>query len=146
MTEALSVRNLVKYQHYKTRNPPWVKLHRNFWTDYKIQQLSGVEKLLFLGCLTLAAESENQIPNDTAYLSKRLGFPVTKAMVDHLLSLTLLCLFSSLLSSEYGLASKVLAPCKQVASRVLADKTSKGLSSIGSEVGKIADKHFPPIT
>ena len=144
MTEALSVKNLVKYQHYKTRNPPWVKLHRNFWTDYKIQQLSGVEKLLFLGCLTIAAETENQIPSDPVYLSNRLGFKVTKSMVDHLLSLTLLCLFSSLLSSEYGIASKTLASRKQVASTMLADRESKGLTSLGLEIHKIADKHFPP--
>ena len=154
MLDYLSVKNLPKYQHYKKRNPPWVKLHRNFWMDDKIDALTVPERLFFLGCLTIASEHDNRFKNDPRYLSKRLGFPVSSKMIEKLLSLTLLCSVSdsdnsvslslSLTRSKHS-ASSPIAERKHIASTTLADRTSKGLTSIASEVTAIADKHFPPI-
>lgn len=161
MPTYLSVKNLHKYQHYKTRNPPWVKLHRNFWIDDKIDELSIPEKLLFLGCLTLASESENRVPQNVRFLSKRLGFSVTEPMLQKLLDLTLLCSASdsvsvsalslskhsasSPLASQTDDAIKKLATRKHNDSKTLADRTSKGFSPASDEVHAVADKWFPPV-
>ena len=78
----LSVKNLSKFQHYKKRSPPWIKLYRDFWTDYTLTQCGPIERLLFLGLCSLASELENTIPADTKYLSARLNFQVTQKMIE----------------------------------------------------------------
>lgn len=150
MLAYLSVKNLHKYQHYKKRNPPWVKLHRNFWMDDKINELTIPEKLLFLGCLTLASEQDNRFVNNPRYLTKRLGFPITTKMLQTLLDLTLLCSVSedsvslSLSLSKHS-DSTTIASRKQVASKTIVDRESKGFSQLKDTLTSVADKHFPPV-
>ncbi len=114
----LSVKNLTKFQHYKHRNPPWIKLYREFWSDYTLRQLSVGARLLFMGICSLAAELENKIPADPKYLSDRLGFQVASKMLAELTSQdsTLLCLYSDSTLREQ-VASAALADCKHDASK-----------------------------
>lgn len=107
----LSVKNLTKYQHYKHRNPPWIKLYREVWTDYTLRQLPVVSRLLFLGLSSLAMELENQVPADPKYLTDRLGFKVLDKDISYLLSSNLI-----LSNLEEQIASTELAPCMQPAS------------------------------
>ena len=116
----IRVKNLEKYQHYKHRNPPWVKLYREVWTDYTLRQLTVSERLLFLGLCSLGMELGNQIPNDPSYLSARLGFAITQAMISHLLASDLVLSNLILSNLEEHNASTLLADCVQDAS-----KTSK---------------------
>ena len=109
----LSVKNLTKYQHYKHRNPPWIKLYREVWTDYTLRQLPVVARLLFLGLSSLAMELENRVPADPRYLSDRLGFKVTLPDISHLLSSNLI-----LSNLEEQVASATLADCKHDASNM----------------------------
>lgn len=109
----LSLKNLRKYQHYSHRNPPWIKLYREFWTDYTVRSLTPLQRLLFLGLMTLAAELENQIPHDARYLSDRLGLKVAETDISTLLSSTLL---SSTL--KHTSADNMLAGCTQDASEI----------------------------
>lgn len=113
----LSVCNLGKYQHYKQRNPPWVKMYREVWTDYTLRACSVSERLLFLGLTTLGMELKNEIPNDPKYLTARLGFAITTHMISHLLSFNLLSsnLDYHVASTEH--ASTALASRKHVASK-----------------------------
>jgi len=149
MDDFLSVSNLQHYQHYKHRNPPWIKVYREFWTDHTLLQLTLPERMLFLGCCSLAAEMGNKIPNDPSYLSKRLNIKVTSGMLSSLLSSSLLCLYSTLkhtFSAErLQDASTTLAPRKQVASKMLAERQPKDFTPIGIEVQAVADKWFPPM-
>jgi uncharacterized phage protein (TIGR02220 family) len=107
----LSVKNLAKYQHYKHRNPPWIKLYREVWTDYTLRQLPIVCRLLFLGLSSLAMELENKVPADPKYLSDRLGFKITQPDISNLILSNLI-----LSNLEEQIASAVLAECKQNAS------------------------------
>ena len=114
----LSVRNLSRYQHYKHRNPPWIKLYREFWSDYTLRQLSVPTRLLFMGLCSLAAELDNKIPADPTYLTARLGFLVASKMLASLTSSesTLLCLYSDSTLKEQ-VASTELASCRHPASK-----------------------------
>jgi len=108
----LSVKNLARYQHYRHRNPPWIKLYRESWTDYTLRRLTPAERLLFIGLSSLGMELENKIPYDAQYLTSRLGFAITTAMLVHLILSNLI--LSNLEEHE---GSDTLATCKQDASK-----------------------------
>jgi hypothetical protein len=48
------------YQHYRTRRPPWVKLHRRILDDKKLSHLPPAVRWLFLGLVILTSEEENR--------------------------------------------------------------------------------------
>ena len=66
-----------KFQHYKKRNPPWIKLHTFLLDDERFECLQDDSKLL-LFCLWLfaARKGNGEIPWNPAYLQRKL--PVTK--------------------------------------------------------------------
>jgi hypothetical protein len=122
--EYFSVRNLERYQHYSKRNPPWVKLHKEFLTDYQLRSLPIPSRLLFVCTWLLAAEMGNKIPLDYTYLSHRVGFPVTKKTLAPLVSANALSLSSvSVSDSSLTENSTLLATCVQDASKPLARAT-----------------------
>jgi len=114
----LSVKNLARYQHYRHRNPPWIKLYRESWTDYTLRRLTPAERLLFIGLSSLGMELGNKIPYDAHYLTSRLGFLVTTAMLVHLILSNLI--LSNLEEHE---GSDALATCKQDASKKATQPT-----------------------
>src|SRR5689334_12302092 len=67
------VRNWRKFQHYKHRNPPWIKLHHELLTSSDWVMLADASKLLALVCMMVASRHEGRIPNDPAYL-KRVAY------------------------------------------------------------------------
>ena len=80
----LAVKNFEHFQHYKTRNPPWIKLYREFLTDYALRKLTPEARLLMAACYLLAAETNNRIPHDCGYLTERVVFTVNEAMLTSL--------------------------------------------------------------
>lgn len=117
-SQYLRVKNLDRYQHYKDRNPPWVKLHRDFLSDYELRQCSVQSRLLFACCLILASETDNLIPNDVIYISQRIGMDVKGEHVSELITKGML-----------------LAVCKRPASKKLAPSATRSVSvsSLSSE-------------
>lgn len=104
----LTVRNWEKLQHYKHRNPPWIKLHSRILTDYEFACLQDASKLHLLLIWVLASQTDNQVPADPEYLQKTLGLeekPDLKLLVDKGFLID---------------ASNVLAECEQDASKTLA--------------------------
>ena len=84
------VKNLERYQHYKDRNPPWVKLHRTFLSDYELRQLPVPCRLFFMCSILIASEVENNVPMDLDYVSQRCGFVVDEAILTPLIKRGLL--------------------------------------------------------
>ena len=122
----LRVKNLDHYQHYGTRrNPPWIKLYKEFLSDYTLRACPIPSRLFFACSFILASETANYIPYDLKYLSERVGFDVTEEMLTPLIHSGLL------LASG---ASKMLA---QTSSLLLSDSSS--LSSSPKE-GKESEK------
>ena len=86
----LRVKNHDLYQHYGTRNPPWVKLYRVIMGDYDLRQVPVSSRLCFIYCTILASETDNRIPFDCNFLSDRMGFKVTEEIVSGLIERGLL--------------------------------------------------------
>jgi hypothetical protein len=73
----LQIRDLGKFQHYRDRNPPWVKLYVSMlFDDYEFQQLSVPDRYVALCLIALASKLENRIPNDPAWVSARIMVPM----------------------------------------------------------------------
>ena len=61
--------NWGKFQQYKDRNPPWIKLHTSLLDDYEFQRLPGEAKWQLLLLWLVAARQDNRIPNDREWLA-----------------------------------------------------------------------------
>lgn len=81
----LSIKKFDTYQHYKTRNPPWIKLYRSILNDYDMRGLTVTSRLIYICLLIIASETDNRIPIDYKFLSDRIGFSVVEADVTPLI-------------------------------------------------------------
>lgn len=70
MAEYLSIREWKRFQHYKDRDPPWIKLHRELLTSRTWVSLDDASRVLAIACMLLAAGTDNKIPADKAYLRR----------------------------------------------------------------------------
>lgn len=68
----LSIKNFEKYQHYKDRNPPWVKLYWDILSDDKFVMLDLYERGLYCHLILLASRHGNYIPDDPEYIRLQL--------------------------------------------------------------------------
>lgn len=71
--EYLYVKNLEKWQHYKDRTPPWIKLHRDILNDYEFTTLEDHQKAHLMLIWVVASQMDNKIPNDPAWLARKIG-------------------------------------------------------------------------
>lgn len=94
----LSIKNFEKYQHYKHRNPPWIKLHLDILDDADFLKMPDASKWHYVGMLLLSSRHENKIPADDEYVTNRLG------------------LRSKLDLSQRFIKDHLLASCKRIAS------------------------------
>lgn len=65
------VRNWDKFQHYKNRNPPWIKLHTSLLENYEFGCLHDASKLLAMCIWLLAARSDNKMPADPDWIKSK---------------------------------------------------------------------------
>lgn len=69
----LAVKNWEKHQHYKDRNPPWIKLSKDVLADYEISCLHDASKAHLMLIWVLASQLNNRIPDDPTWVGKRIG-------------------------------------------------------------------------
>jgi hypothetical protein len=69
----IKVKNWDKFQHYKDRNPPWIKLHNHLLDDYDFECLSDSAKGHLFCIWMLASRTQNKIPNDPQWVKKKIG-------------------------------------------------------------------------
>lgn len=106
--EYLRVKNFEKWQHYKDRTPPWIKLHRDILNNYEFTRLEDHEKAHLMLLWLLASQTDNKIPNDPEWIGKKIG-ATKKVNVSNLIKKDFL--------ESYQYASNALATCKQSAIR-----------------------------
>jgi len=94
--------NWEKFQHYKDRNPPWVKLHRELLTSQTWVSLDDAGRVLAIACMLLAAATDNKIPADPSYIRR-------VAYLNQLPDLSALLATGFVESIDSGAASTVLA-------------------------------------
>lgn len=73
VTSWLRVKNWDRFQHYKDRSPPWIKLHYSTLDDYAWSHLPDASKAHLMGIWLLASRNDGRVPNDAAWLGKRIG-------------------------------------------------------------------------
>jgi uncharacterized phage protein (TIGR02220 family) len=69
----LKVRNIDKFQHYKQRNPPWIKLHQTILDNYEFCEVADATKWHMIGMLLLASRIDNKIPDDPRWIALRIS-------------------------------------------------------------------------
>jgi hypothetical protein len=73
--EYLYVKKYHKYQHYSDRSIKWVKLYIDTLTDFKIIQLTPLERWIFIGLILVGSRNKNKISYDISYLKVVLSIP-----------------------------------------------------------------------
>lgn len=73
MAGFISVKNFERFQHYKDRNPKWIKLYNDVLDDYAFGCLPDASKWLAVGIWLLASRHENRIPNDLEWIGRRIN-------------------------------------------------------------------------
>ena len=105
-TRYFRVVNLEKYQHYKHRNPPWIKLHASTLEDYDFGRLQDASKMHLCAIWLLASRTGNKIPYDAEWIAKK---------IDATSNVDLAALEYAGFIELTGDASDSLATCKQSA-------------------------------
>lgn len=103
----LRVTNWTRYQHYKNRTPPWIKLYNSLLDDHAFCSLPDASKAHFLCILLAASRHDNRIPLDSEWLGR---FMHATQAVDLKILVSV-----GLLAPCTRSASKTLATCKQSA-------------------------------
>ena len=79
------VRNWSEYQHYKDRNPPWVKLHFALLSSRDWVLFDDASRVLAVACMLIASRDDGRVPADAEYL-QRVAYlnsvPNLKPLVD----------------------------------------------------------------
>ena len=73
MTQSFSVVHFERFQHYRDRSPPWIKLYNELLDDYGFGQLPDATKLHLVLIWLLASRSNNCLPFDPSWIAKRIG-------------------------------------------------------------------------
>src|SRR5260370_31674523 len=72
MASYFRIRNFERFQHYKDRNPPWIRLYGALWRDRAFFRLPDAVKAHLIGLFALAARLDNRIPDDPEWLAHEL--------------------------------------------------------------------------
>jgi hypothetical protein len=102
------VKNWVKFQHYRNRRPPWIKLHRSILDDPDYLRLPVASMALAPLVWLLASENGGAVDCDVAFRT-RLPLDVVAIGLKGLVK-------AGFLIETTPNASKALAPCLQLAS------------------------------
>lgn len=73
MKSTFSVKGWDEFQHYKDRNPPWIKLHNHLLDDYEFECLGDAAKGHLLCIWMLASRTKNEMPFDEKWITKKIG-------------------------------------------------------------------------
>jgi len=72
MSGFLAVKNWERYQHYRDRRPPWIKLHSQILNDVIFCKLPAASRGLLMCIWVLAAEDDGRVVCDEESLRFRL--------------------------------------------------------------------------
>lgn len=100
------VKNFEKFQHYKDRNPPWIKLYNEVLEDYTFGSLPDASKAHLLAIWLLASRTGNKLPFDADWIAKRIN--ATEAVNLTLLAEAGFIVIDQPLQQPEHVASKVL--------------------------------------
>lgn len=100
----IEIPNWSEYQHYKNRNPPWIKMHTRLLRNPKYLELTLSQRGLLHGLWLLYAKNDGIVRENLKWLSEELSQRVTSSSLKALNEAGFIRLSAS------KRASKVLAP------------------------------------
>lgn len=131
MSMVIKPKNWKEFQHYKDRNPPWIKLHKSLLDNYEFHSLQLASKALAPCYWLLASEHpEGLITVDEKKLAWR--FRCDEKTIRE----TVKELISSGFFEVVQDASNALAGCKQDAMPETETETEKNTLSSGDDGGR----------
>jgi hypothetical protein len=104
-----SVKNFTKFQHYKDRSPPWIKLYNEMLDDYEFGRLQDASKMHLIAIWLLASRSDNVLPYDPEWIARRIN-ATSKVNLDQLVDAGFIVPNQPLHNTEQD-ASGPLAKC-----------------------------------
>lgn len=119
-----SVKNFERFQHYKDRSPPWIKLYNDLLDDYEFGILPDASKFHIIAIGLLASRTGNKIPADAGWVARKIG---ATTIVD----LTMLAKSGFIILDQ--ISSEMLAPCKHVAMPEREGETDERRGEVESE-------------
>lgn len=73
MARFFKVRNFEKFQHYKDRSPPWIKLYNETLENYEFGSLNDATKGQLIGIWLLASRTDNKLPFDPKWIASKIN-------------------------------------------------------------------------
>lgn len=132
--------NWEEYQHYKHRNPPWVKLHFAMLSGETWVCLDDASRVLAIACMLIASRNDGHIPANPEYV-RRVAHLNKKPNFDLLLSTGFLVVVkdaSDLLADASTMHTNAI-PEK---SRVETEKRESKSRAPQSPEGEVSKKSF----
>jgi hypothetical protein len=131
--EHIKIVNWEGFQHYRYRNPPWIKLHNSLLESYEFEHLPDDSKLLLLCLWMLASRMKTAlIPNDLDFIKKKLPIK-SEINLQPLIDNGFILILSSA-------DSKLIADCKQNADTEKS-RVEKSRGNLGKTLKPFA-RHF----
>jgi hypothetical protein len=62
-----------QFQHYRDRNPPWIKLHFSLLSSMDWVTLDDASRVLAIACMLIASRNDGVVPGDAEYV-KRVAY------------------------------------------------------------------------
>jgi len=110
------VRNLEKYQHYKDRNPTWIKLYASILTDVEFNSMKRGDQLDFIKLILLASQNGNQLVYQSGTIAGHICAPKRFKLVTFL---------------DNGLI-EIIDDTKKSASKMIAPINIKNINNINN--------------
>ena len=112
------IKNWQQYQHYKDRNPPWIKLHRELLTSETWVSLDDASRVLAIASMMLAAATGNKIPSNPDYL-RRVAYLHSDPNLSQLLEID----FIEFIDEKVNIASTLLADASNTHTNARPEKS-----------------------
>jgi len=112
----LQVKNFDKFQHYKDRTPPWIKLYNDILDDYEFSCLRDASKLHLILIWLLASRTNNKFPADPKWIQQKI-MALEPVDIDELIDSGFLEIIevNQPLQTTVQVDSEVVAECQQSA-------------------------------
>ena len=117
------IRNWDKYQHYRDRNPPWVKLHFSLLSSADWVTLSDADRVLLVVCMLLASKSGGEVPGDPGYIQRVAYLPKRPNLENLIRCGFLVCDDASMMLAD---ASTMLADARPETETETEERQSRG--------------------
>lgn len=73
MSRFLKVRNFERFQHYRDRRPPWIKLYRDLWNDPRFFDLAESDRYFLISFFIIASQNDNKVPANEKWLKREMA-------------------------------------------------------------------------